>query len=72
MVQKYGFADHMKGLDKEFSLTLDIKLVPALDINTQDRQKADSIFEKEQQFVLEEASDVKSSGKQELYITDTG
>lgn len=62
----------MKGLDKEFSLTLDIKLVPALDINTQDRQKADSIFEKEQQFVLEEASDVKSSGKQELYITDTG
>lgn len=62
----------MKGLDKEFSLTLDIKLVPALDINTQDRQKADSIFEKEQQFVLEEASDVKSSGNQELYITDTG
>lgn len=72
LLQKFGFARGIRATDEEFSLTLDTKLAPALDINTQARQKADSIFEKEQQFLLEEASDDAPSGKQELYITDTG
>ncbi len=58
-----------EGNAKEISLTLDTKLQPALEVNTQTRRKADAIFEKEQNFVLEEALK-KPQAKQELYVTE--
>ncbi len=60
-----------EGNAKEISLTLDTKLQPALEVNTQTRRKADAIFEKEQNFVLEEALK-KPQAKQELYVTENG
>lgn len=60
-----------EGNAKEISLTLDTKLQPALEVNTQTRRKADAIFEKEQHFVLEEALK-KPQAKQELYVTENG
>ncbi|KAH8118471.1 MRC1-like domain-containing protein [Phellopilus nigrolimitatus] len=56
----------------EFSLTLDTKLQPALEVTTQVRRKADAIFEKEQDFVLEEANNDRPQSKRELYITENG
>lgn len=71
--KRTGFGGALRNMDGgELSLTLDTKLAPALDINTQVRQKADTIFEKEQQFVLEEASDIGHSERQDLYVTDSG
>ncbi|KLO16360.1 hypothetical protein SCHPADRAFT_901592 [Schizopora paradoxa] len=55
----------------ELSLTLDTKLQPALEVNTQIRRKADAIFEKEQIFVLEEAVK-KPEEKDVLYVTENG
>ncbi|EJD01307.1 uncharacterized protein FOMMEDRAFT_135544 [Fomitiporia mediterranea MF3/22] len=61
--------------DDELSLTLDTsRLQPALDVATQVRRKADAVFEKEQEFVIEEAgkNTASSRGKQELYISENG
>lgn len=56
---------------KELSLTLDTKLQPALEVNSQIKRKADAIFEKEQNFVLEEAVK-KPQTKEVLYVTENG
>ncbi|THH12400.1 hypothetical protein EW145_g66 [Phellinidium pouzarii] len=56
----------------EFSLTLDTKLQPALEVTTQVRRKADAIFEKEQEFLLGDAKSARSHSEQELYITESG
>ena len=55
-------------------MTLDTKLQPALDVTSQLRRKADTLFEKEQEFALEEAttSATSASSKQELYIDANG
>ncbi|KAI5124746.1 hypothetical protein M0805_005380 [Coniferiporia weirii] len=60
------------GDDEGFSLTLDTKLQPALEVTTQVRRKADAIFEKEQDFLLEDANDIRPNNEQELYVTENG
>ena len=59
---------------KELSLTLDTRLQPAIAVSTQVRRKADAIFEKEQGFVLEEATIAQAQHQQkfELYVTESG
>ncbi|KAL5527514.1 hypothetical protein ACEPAG_6315 [Sanghuangporus baumii] len=58
----------------EFSLTLDTRLQPALDVTTQVRRRADAVFEKEQDFVMDEASTsaTSSRSRHELYISENG
>ena len=68
---------HFGGLARprdELSLTLDTKLQPALSVTSQVRRKADALFEKEQEFALEEAatSATSSGTKPELYIGENG
>lgn len=60
--------------NEELSLTLDTKLQPALDVTTQVRRRADALFEKEQDFVMDEASisATSSRSKQELYVSENG
>ncbi|TDL29815.1 hypothetical protein BD410DRAFT_893045 [Rickenella mellea] len=67
------FANKFRGAGdpQELSLTLDTRLQPALDVTTQLRRKADDIFEKDQLFILEEASK-KREKSPELYITENG
>ncbi|KAL5487916.1 hypothetical protein ACEPAI_6024 [Sanghuangporus weigelae] len=58
----------------ELSLTLDTRLQPALDVTTQVRRRADALFEKEQDFVMDEASTsaTSSRSRHELYISENG
>ena len=62
--------------DGDISLTLDVKLQPALDVTTQQRREAESVFEKDQEdLVLVETSDsINSKGKneKELYVNEIG
>jgi mediator of replication checkpoint protein 1 len=55
----------------ELSLTLDVRLQPALEVNEKLRRQADSVFEKEQEYLLEAARRVPKQ-KQELYVNDHG
>ncbi|KAL5508121.1 hypothetical protein ACEPAH_5739 [Sanghuangporus vaninii] len=60
--------------NEELSLTLDTRLQPALDVTTQVRRRADAVFEKEQDFVMDEASTsaTSSRSRHELYISENG
>jgi mediator of replication checkpoint protein 1 len=53
-------------------LTLDVALQPALNVSDTQRQKADSIFEKEQDYILEAANVAKAKAKPQLYVDDNG
>ncbi|KAH7931349.1 hypothetical protein BV22DRAFT_1053282 [Leucogyrophana mollusca] len=55
----------------ELSLTLDVGLQPALEVSGTLRRKADSIFEKEQDYIVE-AADKKPKKKEVLYVNDHG
>ena len=55
----------------ELSLTLDVCLQPALEVSENFMRQADSIFEKEQEYVLE-AANRKPKQKTELYVNDHG
>lgn len=67
------------GLDKlrqandkdEFSLTLDVGLQPALEVDENIRRQADAIFEKEQEYVIE-AANRKPKKDPTLYVNDDG
>lgn len=56
----------------ELSLTLDVGLQPALEVSESLRRQADSIFEKEQEYLLEAANKQPKKRKPELYVTDHG
>ena len=60
----------------DISLTLDVKLQPALDVTTQQRREAESVFEKDQEdLVLVETSDSinsKRKNEKELYVNEIG
>ena len=62
--------------DSDISLTLDVKLQPALDVTTQQRREAESVFEKDQEdLVLVETSDSinsKRKNEKELYVNEIG
>ena len=62
--------------DSDISLTLDVKLQPALDVTTQQRREAESVFEKDQEdLVLVETSDSinsKTKNEKELYVNEIG
>lgn len=62
--------------DGDISLTLDVKLQPALDVTTQQRREAESVFEKDQEdLVLVETSDSinsKRKNEKELYVNEIG
>ena len=62
--------------DGDISLTLDVKLQPALDVTTQQRREAESVFEKDQEdLVLVENSDSinsKRKNEKELYVNEIG
>lgn len=66
---KSGF-DKLRNAD-ELSLTLDVRLQPALEVSENVMRQADSIFEKEQEYVLEAATR-KPKQKTELYVNDHG
>jgi mediator of replication checkpoint protein 1 len=55
----------------ELSLTLDVGLQPALEVDENVQHQADVIFEKEQAFVVE-AANRKPKKKPELYVNDHG
>ena len=50
---------------------MDVRLQPALEISTQERKQGDAIFEKEQDFVIEEANQRQKTAP-DLYITEAG
>jgi mediator of replication checkpoint protein 1 len=52
-------------------LSLDVGLEPALEVSSTLRRKADSIFEKEQEYVIEIANHQQRQ-KPEVYISDNG
>lgn len=62
--------------DGDISLTLDVKLQPALDVTTQQRREAESVFERDQEdLVLVETSDSinsKRKNEKELYVNEIG
>lgn len=54
-------------------MTLDVGLKPALEVSSTLRRKADNIFEKEQEFVIENADiQQKQDRNPELYISENG
>ena len=55
----------------ELSLTFDVKLQPALELDPDIRRKADAVFEKEQMFAVEEANQHQRK-EPELYIAENG
>ncbi|KAF4574667.1 hypothetical protein EYR36_006017 [Pleurotus pulmonarius] len=67
------------GLDKlrkpsaldELPLTLDVTLQPALDVSENVRKKADAVFEKEQEYLID-ALRPKQSTQPQLFINDHG
>jgi mediator of replication checkpoint protein 1 len=57
----------------ELALSLDVGLEPALEVSSTLRRKADNIFEKEQEYVIEVATDQqKEDNNPELYIRENG
>ena len=74
--QKQAFRKHSKypARDDELSLTLDTNIQPRLGITSQFRRRADMIFEKEQDFLMEEAgtSATSTRSNQELYVSENG
>jgi mediator of replication checkpoint protein 1 len=65
--------DHLRKPDdsEELSLTLDVGLQPALEVSEKFRRQADSIFEKEQGYLIE-AARRKPAQRPELYVNDHG
>lgn len=57
---------------KDLPLTLDVGLQPALEVSENLRRQADSIFEKEQAYILEAATRRPKNTKPELYVNDHG
>ncbi|KAH7914378.1 MRC1-like domain-containing protein [Hygrophoropsis aurantiaca] len=55
----------------ELSLSLDVGLQPALEVSGTLRRKADGIFEKEQDYIIEAAAK-KPTHKEVLYVNDHG
>lgn len=56
----------------ELSLTLDVGLKPALEVSGTLRQKAETIFEKEQEYVVAAAVQQNDGPKELLYVNDHG
>lgn len=54
------------------SLTLDVGLKPALEVSNTLRQKAEVIFEKEQEYVVAAAVQQNDRPKEPLYVNDHG
>lgn len=54
------------------SLTLDVGLKPALDVSGTLRQKAETVFEKEQEYVVAAAIQQNDKPKELLYVNDHG
>lgn len=54
------------------SLTLDVGLKPALEVSSTLRQKAENIFEKEQEYVVAAAVQQNDQPKELLYVNDHG
>ena len=73
------FYQHPPALDRlrhlgdgnELSLTLDVRLQPALEVSEKLRRQADTVFEKEQGYLLE-AARRKPKQTPELYVNDHG
>ncbi|KAG1792446.1 MRC1-like domain-containing protein [Suillus plorans] len=62
-----------EGNCNELALSLDIGLEPALEVSSTLRRKADNIFEKEQEYVIEIANgDQKQDNNPEWYIRENG
>jgi mediator of replication checkpoint protein 1 len=59
------------GNTDELSLTLDVGLQPALEVDENRLRQADAIFEKEQAYLVE-AANRKPKTKPELYVNDHG
>ncbi|OCH87897.1 hypothetical protein OBBRIDRAFT_795748 [Obba rivulosa] len=59
------------GNNDDLSLTLDVSLQPALEITQGVRQKADNIFEKEQESLVEKSGE-GGAQRRKLYINDDG
>jgi mediator of replication checkpoint protein 1 len=55
----------------DFSLTLDVRLQPPLEVDEGRLRQADTIFEKEQAYVVE-AANRKPKARPELYVNDHG
>jgi mediator of replication checkpoint protein 1 len=60
-------------LEDDLSLTLDVGLGPTLEVSSTLRRKADNIFEKEQEYLIENANlQQKPNRSPELYISENG
>jgi len=61
------------GNGDDLSLSFDIGLGPALEVSSTLRRKADNIFEKEQEYVIEMANRQQRHDKSpKYYISDNG
>lgn len=59
-------------VEAEPSLTFDMDLQPALEVSLSARNKADAIFAREQDDILEAANAVKAKVKPALYVDENG
>lgn len=59
-------------MDSEPSLTFDVGLQPALDVSSSARERADAIFAREQDDVVEAANAIKPKVKPTLYVDENG
>ncbi|KAG2361993.1 hypothetical protein BDR07DRAFT_1407958 [Suillus spraguei] len=67
------FTDEKAGDCNELALSLDVGLEPALEVSSTLRRKADNIFEKEQEYLIEIANDQqKQDNDPEWYIQENG
>jgi len=71
--QKGGFDAFRKGDDEfGFSLSLDAKLQPALEVSSTALRRADDIFQGEQEMIMEAAQEMTKSKKPQMYIDENG
>lgn len=55
----------------DLSLTQDVGLQPALEVSTQVKRRAEVIFDKEQELLVEEANS-RSAKDPDLYVNENG
>lgn len=72
-LSKTGGFSHIRrpGQIDQLLLTQDIGLQPALEVSAQVKRRADAIFDKEQDILVEEAN-MRPQKKPQLYIDENG
>ncbi|KAK7061442.1 MRC1 domain-containing protein [Favolaschia claudopus] len=62
----------LRAKNVDLGLTQDVELQPAFDVGDRLKRQADAVFEKEQEYLWENANKKIESKKQDLYVNDNG